>query len=293
MTPERDFPAAHSMDTEWFAVDADGHVAVFVSGEAGAMPEEAGEADPDICADLEERLEEVEPIYDPASVGDSLWMLERAGETEAGNLVVFARDRAAFAPDLESGAASEVRAVSGAAAHYHRLAPEVASRLLASGAITGVAWLDDEDLQNLARRGFFVFEHLDRFENWISGPYGRRSVPSRPLSIDDLSPADRRRVAGAAFSTLRFADVPLLQPAEHAEVVSWQSAWVASDGKTVRPIPGQEDGYLDDYQNRDADDGLDWQPPTAVDAGEPPDPDAPDLPPTVRSFLARLFRRKP
>ena len=36
-----DFPAAHSMDTEWFGVDADGCVAVFRSGENGAVPEGA------------------------------------------------------------------------------------------------------------------------------------------------------------------------------------------------------------------------------------------------------------
>ena len=35
---DADFPAAHSMDTWWFAVDAEGHVAVFDSGESGAVP---------------------------------------------------------------------------------------------------------------------------------------------------------------------------------------------------------------------------------------------------------------
>jgi hypothetical protein len=33
-----DFPAAHSMDTTWFAVDADGCVGMFDSGEGGAVP---------------------------------------------------------------------------------------------------------------------------------------------------------------------------------------------------------------------------------------------------------------
>lgn len=33
-----DVPAAHSMDTEWFAVDANGHVAIFDTGEDGALP---------------------------------------------------------------------------------------------------------------------------------------------------------------------------------------------------------------------------------------------------------------
>src|SRR5688572_22263668 len=38
--PHPDYPAAHSMDTFWFAVDRDGHVAMFSSGEAGAVPVE-------------------------------------------------------------------------------------------------------------------------------------------------------------------------------------------------------------------------------------------------------------
>lgn len=36
-----DYPAAHSMDTEWFAVDADGQVALLCSGEGGAIPQTA------------------------------------------------------------------------------------------------------------------------------------------------------------------------------------------------------------------------------------------------------------
>jgi hypothetical protein len=35
-----DVPAAHSMDTEWFAVDADGHVGHFVTGEDATFPDE-------------------------------------------------------------------------------------------------------------------------------------------------------------------------------------------------------------------------------------------------------------
>src|SRR4051812_14872589 len=34
----RDFPAAHSMDTTWFAVDADGFVAMLISSEPGTAP---------------------------------------------------------------------------------------------------------------------------------------------------------------------------------------------------------------------------------------------------------------
>ena len=33
-----DYPAAHSMDTTWFAVDRDGFVAMLVTNEEGALP---------------------------------------------------------------------------------------------------------------------------------------------------------------------------------------------------------------------------------------------------------------
>lgn len=40
-TPDEDFPAAHSMDTTWFAVDAKGRLGVFDTGEGGAAPMDA------------------------------------------------------------------------------------------------------------------------------------------------------------------------------------------------------------------------------------------------------------
>jgi hypothetical protein len=38
-----DYPAAHSMDAMWFAVDAAGHVGIFDSGEDGHVPEKASD----------------------------------------------------------------------------------------------------------------------------------------------------------------------------------------------------------------------------------------------------------
>jgi hypothetical protein len=39
---EFDYPAAHSMDTVWYAVDDAGHVAAFLTGENGSVPDGAG-----------------------------------------------------------------------------------------------------------------------------------------------------------------------------------------------------------------------------------------------------------
>jgi hypothetical protein len=41
-----DYPAAHSMDTTWYAMDADGHVAELISGANGAVPVDRPYADP-------------------------------------------------------------------------------------------------------------------------------------------------------------------------------------------------------------------------------------------------------
>src|SRR5262245_65976604 len=62
---DADFPAAHSMDTNWFAVDADGHVAHFYSGQSGAVPVAASQ-DPqwEVQRRLPEALPYVEPVYD-------------------------------------------------------------------------------------------------------------------------------------------------------------------------------------------------------------------------------------
>jgi hypothetical protein len=42
-----DFSAAHSMDTEWFAVDRDGQVALFISGENGSVADAAADINVD------------------------------------------------------------------------------------------------------------------------------------------------------------------------------------------------------------------------------------------------------
>jgi len=53
---EEDFPAAHSMDATWFAVDRDGHIGVFDSGDPGAVPAEVNDTSDD------EVLEALEPL---------------------------------------------------------------------------------------------------------------------------------------------------------------------------------------------------------------------------------------
>jgi hypothetical protein len=57
----RDFPAAHSMDTHWFAVDQDGHVGLFFTAESGFMPLDASSVEGDDLIDLYRVLAGEEP----------------------------------------------------------------------------------------------------------------------------------------------------------------------------------------------------------------------------------------
>jgi hypothetical protein len=50
---DSDFPAAHSMDSSWFAIDQNGYVARFFTGAGGAVPNGA------YCPDALDRLEEM------------------------------------------------------------------------------------------------------------------------------------------------------------------------------------------------------------------------------------------
>jgi hypothetical protein len=53
-----DFPAAHSMDTTWFAIDADGCVGIFSSDEGGAVP--GDEYSEQMIKEIEADLESIE-----------------------------------------------------------------------------------------------------------------------------------------------------------------------------------------------------------------------------------------
>lgn len=82
-----DYPAAHSMDSTWFAVDADGHVAVFATRAEGPLPVgavrdhvdgELVEAYARECAQgfAEGALDDERAIDGPAGLGDLLLVLD-------------------------------------------------------------------------------------------------------------------------------------------------------------------------------------------------------------------------
>jgi len=82
MAALEDYPAAHSMDTTWFAVDQAGHVGIFFTGEDGPVP--ASCSDGNILHVLQE-LRGVQPEEEDEDFEPDYHELD----DEAGNLGLF------------------------------------------------------------------------------------------------------------------------------------------------------------------------------------------------------------
>jgi hypothetical protein len=110
-------------------------------------------------------------------------------------------------------------------------------------------------------------------ENWIAQPYGREEVPRHPVHIEQLPPRlrDALNLDHVCFESLSFRETTHIQPAEFGEVATWEPAYLAADGFTVRPtnnlLSDQIDTtYADFYRDRatEADDwlkGIRFEPP--------------------------------
>jgi hypothetical protein len=162
-----DYPAAHSMDSVWFAVDADGHVAAFHTGENGHIPAQGNEG---------YGMDELEAL-----------------ETARG-----------LPKDEES-----------------------------------------EDGQRATKLGLFNYEYEDKLGHTLE-PYRRSTVPKKPLHVDQLPAKLRKRMRQVTFSEVRFSKAKRVQPMEHCdECDSYDDlcSYLCADGKTVRPMPGEEDYF--------------------------------------------------
>jgi len=165
---DADFPAAHSMDTSWYAVDADGCVALFSTGKIGHAP-----------------------------VGyESAYYMEELFE-----------------------------------ARQERPDP--------------FRWVGDD--RAAAETGIFLYDYSEGWDPIQA--YDRRVVPAAPVHVDQLPPAIRLGCKRIQMSGVRFADAARVQPIElfPCDYTGREErvAFVASDGVTVRPVPGRERRFAD------------------------------------------------
>jgi hypothetical protein len=249
----QDFPAAHSMDSAWFAVDRDGRVAYFSTGEAGAMPEDAADNEElyEALNALPKRGEEIVEPYRHLPSDDAPEAVPHEGPTyvsddRSTSITTMLADVAPVRGEIEAGRARVLRAAVGWAVHFPEMTAAMVKHLhdekLCRGCFLDYRSYggDDEDGEgsrdSLATRGIFVYSHT--CENWISEPYGREASPSMPISVDDLPAEVRGQLVRLPVS---FADEPYIQPAEHVPCASWEAAWLETDGRHVHAFEGQED----------------------------------------------------
>jgi hypothetical protein len=275
---EPDIPVGHSMDTAFFAIDRDGHVALFDTGEAGAVPVNAYADDTIDFAGLSS-LPLVEVIHDrqgrltPGRPGT--WNEHHGSISHNYPIVMFLDSVEPVRDEIAAGRAVEVRASEGVAVLFRQLPEAVAERLHTSGACRGCSWYfeamaEEGTRLDPAAHGIFSYSHLT--ENWISGPYGRVRQPAQPIHVDQLPPRVRDAIKAVRFDTLSFTDTPHIQPVEHTPCESWESAYLDVTGKHIRAIPGKEAEYAQAYEELAEIGGEDDV------RVEPPDGQAPNAP---------------
>jgi hypothetical protein len=247
-----DYPAAHSMDTTWFAVDADGHVGHFQSGHSGASPTAAATAESDHLWSRLVLLQRprCEARYDrngellPGPYGSGRG--HRYGQSGTGTAdllaLVFLDSLDPVKESISAGDAFPVPAHPGLAVVFLRLSDALTRQLHEAGHCRGCFYFSrwdlpsdaEDDAPSPAKLGMYQYEHS--YGNCIAEPYGRRLVPSCPLHIDELPPDLRTLVGRFQFTTLRFAETCVIQPCEIGEVSCAEPAYLTSDGLTAKPI---------------------------------------------------------
>lgn len=248
MEPERDYPAAHSMDTEWYAVDRDGHVGLFQSYEAGAVPVMARSDHVTPREELLNALPEARfRLLD--WLGDDREehhrdLPDRKSGQGMGPTLLFLASIAPVQREVENYQAEKAKATEGVAVLFHDLPTETAWRLHEAGACLGCfPWPEEPNgfslRDDMARQlGLFCYKH--ETDNWIAGSYGRQAPPRRPVRIDAFPPDLQEAISQLRFENVRFAEAEKIQPVDHAPCSAWGDAYLDLDGRTIRPIPGRE-----------------------------------------------------
>jgi hypothetical protein len=225
------------MDTTWFAVDRDGRVAAFDSGEAGAVPEAAylGEDYP--------ALEELPVVGEAVRVAPLPPWPHEVQHTVRGDFphpaVFHVRDEAALAAEAAAGTAVRVESAGSLAYRVERPTAALVERLHAAGGCLACGHVFDEATDAIAAaRGLYAYEHVT--ENWAAGPYRLVAKPSRPAGLDALPEEVRAKAIRFPGS---FDEAGLVHPMQLGSCESWQAVWIDMDGKTIRPVPGREEDY--------------------------------------------------
>jgi hypothetical protein len=248
---KEDFPAAHSMDTNWFAVDEQGNIASFDSGEAGAVPHERSPEsdidsdsffqqlvglgdlslyrfDADFLIDQADHKLYQLTYHDPVTVGGLTQEMSFSElETVAWRSLIIWLD-----PDTPDQLFRSFGVRLSTESEKLIMVPE-ANVARARSLCESRHFLRGCLMYNIppARFGVYDYHHGDEFENWISGPYVQNvGEPRYVLNFERLPRKFRDEFLSTRLRDVNFSEDMLVQPLELTNCSTWQDRWIATDG---------------------------------------------------------------
>lgn len=241
------------MDTTWFAVDRDGYVAEFYSGESGAVPSGAASDAHGITYDLvAASLPETVLLHDPAPGrqpgvphADAHRIFWNDDDRELDNVLTIVTGPEVVAAEVARGEAFPAPAAEGYACLWRTLPRAVYERLHAAGDCLYCSYIYvpegfSPETGPGTCRGLFGYAHPSL--GMVARAYARGSQPQVPVTLDQLPETVRDAVGRLRFSNLSFRETAFIQPVELVpECLARVSIYLDTEGKILRAIPGDED----------------------------------------------------
>lgn len=245
----QDFPAAHSMDTYWYAIDADGCIGVFETNEGGAVPKDLPEIENEIdlvdfiLKDQTEILRQVQSLriesviedIDTESLQDIKDTISRYEELSKShgqsdnhwesieNLVLILSTEQAI-EDLKLQADLIFRFTDKLIIlHIDKCDREWLKRSIESGVVLGVK----EAYLNPSWLGLYEYNG-----GGDPVPYYRSYLLKEPIYLKDLPPEIADNISFVTLQNIRFSEAELIQPIEYMPCNVWdvKRGWMDTNG---------------------------------------------------------------
>ncbi|MEM7154204.1 MAG: hypothetical protein AAF799_15265 [Myxococcota bacterium] len=201
-----DYPAAHSMDTQWYAVDREGHVGFFESGEEGGVPVDAAcehesSSDPDFAILHAMRLARM------LEAGRALEIEDRFRYSDPTQVVVVLdppdgvdpTELLAYAPELAGDFMQVIRAeppvVLLSRIELDGQYIEDVRDLPAVRGAWSIARIDGFLHDHAGADGIFHFEAANPWGSLEPYRYERRHAPQRGINVAELPAAVQEKLA--------------------------------------------------------------------------------------------------
>jgi hypothetical protein len=232
----KDYPAAHSMDTRWFAVDNDGNIGVFYSNEDGAVPRKISEDS------YQGSLVECLPKN---KAGFSQSLIEGHVAAQGAKQIYLRRmiacshliSKFSVLLVLESESVLEelrpyiyLQFAGLETVVYVSECPSLKIKsLLESGKVLrGRTEIKASEWSDFV--GIFQFGH-----DWcgIAAPYKRDVVPQNPLNLAYLPAQLKQQLSTTRFESTDFNETSEIQPIEHTDCQTWgeKGVWLDTKGE--------------------------------------------------------------